>query len=62
MDWYFGYRLKKFLEIVFDRLLGCEWRWHRYEWQSRNSIHAHGTARLKNDPGLVELCTKAYKG
>jgi len=29
---------------------------------SRNSIHAHGTARLKNDPGLVDLTAKAYRG
>jgi hypothetical protein len=60
VDWYFSFRLNKFLEIFFDSVLECEWRWHRYEWQSRNAIHAHGAARFKNDPGLVQLTTKVY--
>ena len=34
----------------------------RYEWQSRTSIHAHGAARFKNDPGLVDLTYKTYLG
>ena len=62
VDWYFSFRLNKFLEIVFDGILECEWRWHRYEWQSRTSIHAHGAARFKNDPGLIELTKKVYQG
>lgn len=35
VDWYFSYRLNKFLEVFFDDILECEWRWHRYEWQKR---------------------------
>ena len=62
VDWYFSYRLNRFLEYAFDKVLGCEWRWHRYEWQSRDSIHAHGTARLKNDAGLVDLTAQVYHG
>jgi hypothetical protein len=62
VDWFFGFRLNKFLEVMFDKILPCEWRWLRYEWQARNSIHAHGCLRLKNDPGLVELTAAAYKG
>jgi hypothetical protein len=62
VDWYFGFRLNQFLEVVFDGVLECEWRWHRYEWQSRSSIHAHGAARFKNDPGLIDLTTKVYAG
>ncbi|RMZ95107.1 ATP-dependent DNA helicase PIF1, partial [Brachionus plicatilis] len=62
VDWYFGIRLNEFLKIVFDSILQCEWRWHRYEWQSRSSIHAHGAARFKNDPGLTELTKKVYLG
>ena len=58
VDWYFSYRLNIFLETVFDKIL--EWRWHRFEWQSRTSIHAHGCARFKNDPGLIELTKKVY--
>ena len=33
VDWYFSFRLNKFLEVVFDGILDTEWRWHRYEWQ-----------------------------
>ena len=36
-------------------ILARNWRWHRFEWQSRTSIHAHGAARFSNDPGLIEL-------
>ncbi len=32
----------------------------RYEWQIRTAIHAHGTSRLSNDPGLVNLTAKYY--
>lgn len=46
VDWYFSYRLNTFLKYFFDDMLECEWRWHRYEWQSRSSIHAHGVARF----------------
>lgn len=51
-----------FLEAFFDDILDCEWRWHRFEWQSRSAIHAHGCARFKNDPGLINLTTLVYKG
>ncbi|CAF0951603.1 unnamed protein product [Brachionus calyciflorus] len=36
--------------------------WHRYEWQSRSAIHAHGAVTFKNDPNLIELTTKVYAG
>ena len=62
VDYYFSYRLNEFLKVVFDGILDCEWRWHRYEWQSRSSIHCHGAAKFKNDPGLSELTRKVYQG
>jgi len=62
VDWFFSHKLNEFLKTVFDDVLECEWRWHRYEWQSRSSIHAHGAVRFKNDPGLTQLATKAYIG
>ena len=34
----------------------------RYEWQARGSIHAHGCAKLKNDPGLCDLVKRAAHG
>ena len=30
VDFYFSYRLNEFLKVVFDNILECEWRWHRY--------------------------------
>ncbi len=62
VDWYFGLRLNKFAQYFFDDILDVEWRWHRFEWQSRSSIHAHGCARLKNDPGLIKLTALVYIG
>jgi hypothetical protein len=62
VDFYFSFRLTEFLKVVFDGILDCEWRWHRYEWQSRSSIHCHGAAKFKNDPGLRELTNKVYNG
>ncbi len=62
VDWYFSYRLDNFLKVFFDGILKSEWRWHRYEWQSRTAIHAHGAARLSNDPGLINLTAKVYIG
>ena len=59
---WFGLRLKAFTRHFIQNTLGSEWHWYRFEWQSRASIHAHGTARLKNDPNLIELTAKAYKG
>jgi hypothetical protein len=62
VDWYFSYRLDSFLQVVFDGILGCDWRWHRFEWQGRSAIHGHGCARFKNDPGLIMLTQRVYEG
>lgn len=62
VDWYFSYRLDAFLKVVFDGILKCECRWHRFEWQSRSAIHAHGAAKFANDPGIINLTAKAYIG
>ena len=62
VDWYFSHRLESFLETFFDKIIGCDWRWHRFEWQARTSIHAHGAARFSNDPGLIDLTKKVYLG
>ncbi|CAF0924282.1 unnamed protein product [Brachionus calyciflorus] len=62
VDWFFSYRLNEFLKVVFDDILDCERRWHRFEWQSRSAIHVHGAVKLKNDPDLVKLTTQVYIG
>jgi hypothetical protein len=62
VDWFFSFKLNEFLRTIFDQIFETEWRWYRLEWQYRLSIHAHGAARLKNDPGLIDLCLKVFKG
>ena len=42
--------------------MDAEWKWLCYEWQGRGSIHAHGCAKLKNDPGLFDLVKTAAHG
>lgn len=42
--------------------LDVEWHWYRFEYRARGSIHCHGVAKLKNDPGLCELSETALKG
>ena len=44
------------------KTLDAEWYWYRYEYQARGSTHAHGCAKLKNDPGLCELVKIAALG
>ena len=61
-DWFFTAKLEKFVQHWLHNSLDAEWHWYRYEWQARGSIHAHGCAKLKNDPGLCDLVTKAGEG
>jgi len=56
----FPRRADLFVHKFLDDLLDCKWRWHRLEYQSRGSVHAHGTAKLANDPGLPMLTAKAH--
>ena len=39
--------------------MGAEWHWYRFEYQAHGSTHAHGCAKLTNDPGLHTLMQKA---
>ena len=62
VDWYFGHRVNALMKSFFDGVLGSVWRWSRFEYQGRGRIYLHGTVKLKNDPGLVELMATAYEG
>ena len=43
--------------------LDADWHWYRYEYQTIcDSIHCHGTATFKNDPGLCNLTEIVLKG
>ena len=61
-DSYFVSRLDEFSNVWLDRVLHTEWKWYRFEWQARGSIHAHGCAKLTNDPGLCNLVNTAVQG
>lgn len=61
-DWYFCNRLKDFVNHWLLQVLDVEWFWYRYEYQARGSTHAHGCAKLKNDPGLCSLVKTAAAG
>ena len=46
-----------------ERITALFLHWYRYEYAvQRGSIHCHGVAKLKNDPGLCTLTEKALKG
>ena len=53
-DWFFTVKLSDFVEQWLYEALGAEWHWYRFEYQARGSTHAHGCAKLKNDPWLLE--------
>ena len=61
-DWFFTRCLENFIKYWLYKSLAAEWHWYRFEYQARGSIHCHGVARLKNDPGLCKLSEKALKG
>ncbi|CAH3122009.1 unnamed protein product [Porites lobata] len=61
-DWFFTQRLESFIKYWLYNSLDAEWHWYRFEYQARGSIHCHGVAKLKNDPGLCKLSETALKG
>ena len=61
-DSYFVTRLHEFSSRWLDQVMNAEWKWVRFEWQARGNIHAHGCAKLYNDPGLCNLVKAAAQG
>ena len=51
-DWFFVQRLEAFVTHWLNGVLDAEWYWYQFEYQARGSIHAHGCAKLKNDPDM----------
>ena len=62
MNWFFTKRLEAFIKHWLYDTLDAQWHWYRSEYQHRGSIHCHGTAKLKNNPGLCHLTKIALKG
>ena len=61
VDWFFTQRVESFIKYWLYDTLDAKWHWYRFEYQGRGSIHCHGTAKLKNDPGLSQLTKTALK-
>ena len=59
---YFVSRLGEFTNLWLARVLDTEWKWLRFEWQARGSIHALGCAKLSNNPGLCNLVNTSLQG
>ena len=58
-DWFFTSKLSDWVQHWLYDALGAEWHWYRIEYQARGSTHAHGCAKLHNDPGICQLVEKA---
>jgi len=58
-DWYFTSKLSDWIEHWHYQALGAEWHWGWCEYAGRGSTHAHGGAKLANDPGICTLIKKA---
>ncbi len=61
-DWYFTSKLSDWVKQWLCSGLDADWYWYRFEYQARLSIHAHGCAKLRNDPGICDLVQKAAIG
>ena len=62
VDRFFTKCLESFLKYWLYDTLDAEWHWYRYEFEARGSIHCHGAAKLKSDPGLCKFTYIALKG
>ena len=63
VDEFFTKRVSEFVTELFGpNILDATWHWYRFEWQKRLSIHVHGVAHLKSDPGLTTLGKYVYEG
>ena len=63
LTWLFTQRTESFVKWWLYKSLNASWHWYRYEFAvQRGSIHCHGLAKLRDDPGLCELTKVALKG
>ena len=53
-------RTESFVRHWLYNTLGAEWHWYRFEYAVVHvAMHCHGLAKLKDDPGLCDLASKA---
>lgn len=49
-DWFFFYRIERFLKLFYVDILGATDYLFRFEWQHRSSPYIHGIAWLSGAP------------
>ena len=54
-DWFFYYRIQKFVDAFYVNTLKATDYWMRFEWQHRGSPHVNGLAWLTNAPDVENL-------
>ena len=54
-DWFFCYRMQKFVDAFYLGVLKATDYWMRFEWQHRGSPHVHGVAWLPHAPDVEQL-------
>jgi len=55
VDWFFHYRIEKFISAFYVDTLGATDYWIRYEWQHCGSPHVHGLVWFPNAPDVEEI-------
>uniref|UniRef100_A0A1X7VMZ5 Uncharacterized protein n=1 Tax=Amphimedon queenslandica TaxID=400682 RepID=A0A1X7VMZ5_AMPQE len=58
-DWFFYYRIQKFVDAFYIHTLKATDYWMRFEWQHRGSPHVHGLAWLPNAPNVEDLLSSS---
>lgn len=59
-DWFFYYRIQKFIDMYYVGVLGATDYWLHFEWQHRGSPHVHGLAWLPHAPDVEALLSSSH--
>ena len=63
LEWFFTVKVEKTVKHWLYEQMDGEWHWYRFEFPVMpGSIHCHGLAKSKSDPGLCSLGQVALKG
>jgi len=49
----FVQQLKDLFKNYLDKVMDIIWKWLRYEFQNRYTIHAHGLIKVRNEPHVI---------
>uniref|UniRef100_A0A1X7VPM3 Helitron helicase-like domain-containing protein n=1 Tax=Amphimedon queenslandica TaxID=400682 RepID=A0A1X7VPM3_AMPQE len=59
VDWFFTYRIQRFVKVFYVGILGATDYWMRFECQHRGSPHVHGLAWLPNAAIVEDLLSSS---